>query len=70
MGNETAPGVDPRSLPKTPDGMREAWSIIEATWSRTAERAKRLDEALLHQRVNDEWSFVETLRHLVGPDPV
>lgn len=24
-----------------------------------------MDESLLHERVGDEWSFVETLRHLV-----
>ena len=45
--------------------MRRAWSIIEATWAETVLRARRLDEVLLHQRVNDEWSFVETLRHLI-----
>jgi hypothetical protein len=31
----------------------------------TVERARRLPEELLHERVDDEWSFVETLRHLV-----
>ncbi|MCH7231778.1 DinB family protein [Glycomyces sp. L485] len=28
-------------------------------------RAERLPEAALHERVDGEWSFVETLRHLV-----
>src|SRR5687768_6129639 len=65
MDSSSAPGTDPRSMPKTADGMREAWSIIEATWSQLVERARPLGEALLHERVDGEWSFVETLRHLV-----
>jgi hypothetical protein len=28
-------------------------------------KAKALDEELLHERVNGEWSFVQTLRHLL-----
>jgi hypothetical protein len=48
-----------------PAGRQEAWSIIEDLWAQTVVRARRLPEARLHERVNDEWSFVETLRHLV-----
>jgi hypothetical protein len=48
-----------------PDGLREAWSTIEELWEPTLARARRLPEARLHERVDDEWSFVETLRHLV-----
>lgn len=50
--------------PKDPDGFREAWTILERLWSETVERAKALPEELLHERVGDEWSFIETLRHL------
>jgi hypothetical protein len=57
--------VDPRSLPRTADGYREAWTLCEATWSATVERARRLPELMLHERVDGEYSFVETLRHLV-----
>jgi hypothetical protein len=46
-------------------GYREAWTVIEQLWGETVERARRLDPALLHERVDDEWSFIETLRHLV-----
>ena len=46
-------------------GFREAWEIIERLWAETVGRAEQLDEALLHERVDDEWSFIETLRHLV-----
>ena len=31
---------------------------------------RRLPETLLHERVRDEWSFVETMRHLVFADDV
>ena len=51
--------------PADADGFREAWAIIERVWPSTVERAKRLPPDLLHERVQDEWSFIETLRHLV-----
>jgi hypothetical protein len=50
--------------PDTPDGFREAWRILERRWAETVDRACRLDEAKLHEPVGDEWSFVQTLRHL------
>jgi len=48
-----------------PDGLAEAWAMIEDRWAGTVARAERLSESTLHDRVDDEWSFVETLRHLV-----
>lgn len=45
-------------------GFREAWDLLERLWDGTVERARRLDPALLHEQVDGEWSFVETLRHL------
>ena len=54
--------------PTDPAGFREAWGVLERRWSETVERARRLgavDPDLLHERVDGEWSFVETLRHLV-----
>jgi len=50
--------------PTTAVGFREAWDVLERRWAETVVRARRLDEALLHERVDDEWSFIETLRHL------
>lgn len=47
------------------DGFRAMWSTIEGLWAGLTERAERLPEVARHERVNDEWSFVETLRHLV-----
>ena len=48
-----------------PDGLRRAWEVIEKRWADTVERARGLDPALLHESVDGEWSFIETLRHLV-----
>ncbi|GAB7051535.1 DinB family protein [Catenuloplanes indicus] len=55
----------PLMRPTTPDGYVTAWEVVESIWAETADRARRLDPALLHERVDDEWSFIETLRHLV-----
>ena len=46
-------------------GYREAWDIIERLWGSTVERARGLAPELLHESVDGEWSFIETLRHLV-----
>lgn len=51
--------------PRDAEGFRLAWEILERRWSETVDRARDLDEALLHERVDGEWSFIETLRHLV-----
>ena len=49
----------------SPDDYRAAWDAVEAMWAATMDRARRLPEPALHQRVDDEWSFVETQRHLL-----
>ena len=51
--------------PTDPAGFREAWDVVERLWDGTVERARRLDPELLHESVDGEWSFIETLRHLV-----
>ncbi|HEY3957613.1 MAG TPA: DinB family protein [Streptosporangiaceae bacterium] len=51
--------------PTDPDGFRAAWDTVERLWDGTVARARRLDPALLHESVGEEWSFTETLRHLV-----
>jgi hypothetical protein len=48
-----------------PKGFREAWEILERSWAGTVERARRMPPELLHDSVDGEWSFIETLRHLV-----
>ncbi len=48
-----------------PDGLAQAWTMIEDTWRLTLAQARALPDPSLFDRVDDEWSFVETLRHLV-----
>lgn len=47
------------------DDHRAMWTALEGLWARTRARAEVLPEELRHRRVEDEWSVVETLRHLV-----
>lgn len=51
--------------PADAGGFRRAWSIVETRWDETMARAASLAPELLHERVDGEWSIVETLRHLV-----
>jgi hypothetical protein len=44
---------------------RATWDALERLWSEAVARARRLPEAMRQERVDEEWSFVETLRHLV-----
>ena len=50
---------------RTADDYRAMWDTIERLWAGTVARAGRLPEPVLNQRVDGEWSFIETLRHLV-----
>jgi hypothetical protein len=65
--NEHDPWYPLRAMlrPTSPEGMRAAWAALEATWATTTSRALALGEDRLHESVNGEWSFVQTLRHLV-----
>jgi uncharacterized damage-inducible protein DinB len=51
--------------PSAPEGFREAWDILERRWAQTVARARTFTPDQLHESVDGEWSFVETLRHLV-----
>lgn len=51
--------------PNDVEGLRAALDVIEDLWAPTIERARRLSTTKLHERVGAEYSFVETLRHLV-----
>ena len=50
--------------PDDVDGFKEAWATLVPLWDRTIERARSISAEALHARVNGEWSFIETLRHL------
>jgi uncharacterized protein YjbI with pentapeptide repeats len=45
-------------------GFREGWDTVERLWAGTVERARTLKPDQLHESVDNEWSFIETLRHL------
>jgi hypothetical protein len=46
-------------------GMRATWDELVRAWSSTIDQARGLTEAQRRQSVNGEWSFLQTLRHLV-----
>jgi hypothetical protein len=50
---------------KEPNGLSEAWALVDDTWQATFDRARTLPAATLSARVDDEWSFIETQRHLI-----
>ena len=50
---------------ETADDYRAAWTTVEQRWAETVERAGKLADTAAYERVDDEWSLVETLRHLV-----
>ena len=54
-----------RPRPADADGFRAAWSDAQARWTETIGKARALPEEQLNQNVDGEWSFVQTLRHLV-----
>jgi len=50
--------------PDDAEGFRAAWAILERRWNDTVQRARTFPEPALHRNVDDEWSFIQTLRHL------
>lgn len=48
-----------------PDGLRAAWAVLERTWAATLERAAAMPAGSVDVSVDGEWSFAQTLRHLV-----
>src|ERR1700677_586 len=48
-----------------PDGLRAAWAALERTWPATYERAAAMPAGTVDVSVGGEWSFAQTLRHLV-----
>jgi hypothetical protein len=48
-----------------PDGLRAAWAALERTWGATLERVATMPAGTVDVSVDGEWSFSQTLRHLV-----
>ena len=51
--------------PVDPDGTRTAWETVERFAAATLDRAQALPPKLLDESVDGEWSYIQTLRHLV-----
>jgi len=54
-----------RIRPADAASMREGWHVISDAWAAAIERAHGLGEEQCHASVEGEWSFVQTVRHLV-----
>jgi hypothetical protein len=66
LGEQQAMWIRPLGLlADEPSGLSDAWLKIHDMWADTVERSRRVPVHLLDERVNDEWSFLETLRHLI-----
>jgi uncharacterized protein YjbI with pentapeptide repeats len=48
-----------------PDGLRAAWAALERTWAATLERVAAMPAGTVDVSVDGEWSFAQTVRHLV-----
>ena len=48
-----------------PDSLRAAWATLERTWAGTLERVAAMPAGTVDVSVGGEWSFAQTLRHLV-----
>jgi hypothetical protein len=48
-----------------PDDLRAAWAALESTWAATLARAAAMPAGTVDVSVDGEWSFAQTLRHLV-----
>ena len=62
--NRRFPGRDQRRA-EDPDGLRAAWATLERTWAATLERVAAMPAGTVDVSVDGEWSFAQTLRHLV-----
>ncbi|MGI8645525.1 MAG: DinB family protein [Nocardioides sp.] len=48
-----------------PAELREGWRLLQEDWAATIARVRAMPEGTERTRVNDEWSTIETLRHLI-----
>ncbi len=48
-----------------PDGLRAAWAAVERAWDAALARAAAMPAGSVDVSVDGEWSFAQTMRHLV-----
>jgi hypothetical protein len=63
--NRRFPGRAARRA-EDPDGLRAAWAALERTWPAMLARVAAMPAGTADLAVGGEWSFAQTLRHLVG----
>jgi uncharacterized damage-inducible protein DinB len=54
-----------RNDSQSAEALRAGIEDVYALWDELEARAAALDESQLHERVDEEWSFSETMRHLI-----
>jgi hypothetical protein len=62
--NRRFPGREGRRATE-PDGLRQNWVALERTWAATVQRVAQMPEGTVDVSIDGEWSFAQTLRHLV-----
>jgi hypothetical protein len=62
--NRRFPGRSQRRA-RDPDGLREAWAVVERSWAAALERVAAMPDGTVDESVAGEWSFAQTLRHLI-----
>jgi hypothetical protein len=62
--NQRFPGRAERRA-TDPDGLRAAWAKVRSAWAATIERVAAMPVGTVDTSVAGEWSFAQTLRHLV-----
>jgi hypothetical protein len=62
--NRRFPGRERRGA-QDPDELSAAWAALERTWEASVDRALAMPPGTLDASVDGEWSFTQTLRHLV-----
>ncbi|WP_300083808.1 DinB family protein [Propioniciclava sp.] len=62
--NRRFPGRELRR-PDDLEGLRTAWAAVEAAWAKATARAATMAPGVVDEQVDGEWSFAQTLRHLV-----
>ncbi len=50
---------------RDPDGLRTAWSALEEAWADVLARVEGMPAGAVEVSVAEEWTFAQTLRHLV-----
>jgi hypothetical protein len=48
-----------------PEGLRAAWQVLQRAWAAAVDRAAAMPPGTVEVSVDGEWSFAQTLRHLV-----